>query len=235
MSIAVMQPYIFPYIGYFQLINAVDVFVFYDDVNYIKQGWVNRNKILLEGKELIFTIPIANASSFKTIRETQINKVLFDKWRTKFLKTLAQSYKNAPYFKLINILVCDVLYKDFDSIADFAIESIIKVSNYIGLNTKFDCSSIKYSETKILDKESRLIEITNANYKHKYINPIGGKDLYNKSNFAKSGVQLFFLNSKPIEYKQFGDSFVPWLSIIDVLMFNNPREIRELLNRFELQ
>ncbi|VXC55839.1 WbqC family protein [Chryseobacterium sp. 8AT] len=98
MKIAVMQPYIFPYIGYFQLIKAVDKFIFYDDVNYIKGGWINRNNILINKNKSLFTIPLDKASPFITINETNINLKIFREWRLKFLKTMEQSYKKAPYY-----------------------------------------------------------------------------------------------------------------------------------------
>lgn len=88
MKIAIMQPYIFPYIGYFQLINAVDKFIIYDDVNYIKQGWINRNKILLNNEDYLFTFPLKNASSYKKINEIELSENLYSKWKIKFFKTL---------------------------------------------------------------------------------------------------------------------------------------------------
>lgn len=229
-----MQPYIFPYIGYFQLVRAVDVFVFYDDVNFIKQGWINRNKILVSGKEFVFTIPLKDASSFTTIRDTQVNSKLFIKWRVKFLRTLEQSYKKAPYFEAVYKLIATILNKDFTSIADYTNESIIEISTYIGLKTKFVCSSTEYPETKSLDREDRLVEIARRNEANSYINPIGGQELYTKESFAQNGIQLNFIKSKPIIYKQFENEFVSWLSIIDILMFNSTEGINKMLDQYEL-
>lgn len=234
MKVAIMQPYVFPYIGYFQLIKVVDVFVFYDDVNFIKQGWVNRNKILVSGKEFVFTIPLKDASSFVTIRETQINESLYIKWKDKFLRTLEQSYKKAPYFEKVFALITEILMKNNGSISELAIESIIKISAYLDLRTLFEYSSVKYEDTKGLDRESRLVEIIKRKNAANYINPIGGQQLYNKISFAKQGIQLSFISSKVVDYKQFGNEFVPWLSIIDIMMFNNPKEINILLDKFEL-
>src|SRR4051812_42347879 len=101
MRLAIMQPYIFPYIGYFQLIAAVDAFVIYDDVNYIKQGWINRNRILFNGKDLLFTVPLENASSFKKINEVSVHKHLYEGWKVKFGKSLRATYFKAPYFNEI--------------------------------------------------------------------------------------------------------------------------------------
>lgn len=229
-----MQPYVFPYIGYFQLIKSVDVFVFYDDVNYIKQGWINRNKILVSGKELLYTIPLKDASSFNTIRETEVNVHLFVKWRAKFLRTLEQSYKKAPYFEEVYKLIVNILDNDFTLIADLANESIIKISAYLGIITKFLCSSSDYPDTKSLDRESRLIEIIKRNNAVCYINPIGGQELYTKEFFLKKGIELSFIKSKQINYKQFNNEFIPWLSIVDVMMFNSPEEVNSMLDQYEL-
>lgn len=95
MKIAVMQPYLFPYIGYFQLLNAVDMFVVFDDVNFIKKGWINRNNILVNRQKYLFTVPLKDASQNKLIKEVQIAD---DGWQEKFLKTVAQSYKKAEFF-----------------------------------------------------------------------------------------------------------------------------------------
>ena len=234
MTIAVMQPYVFPYIGYFQLIKSVDVFVFYDDVNFIKQGWINRNRILVSGKDLVFTMPLKDASSFVTIRETQVNESLFIKWRAKFLRTLEQSYKKAPYFEKVYPLVIEILENNFISISDMATASIIKISAYLNLKTRFEFSSEKYHDTKVLERENRLVEIIKRNQSDSYVNPIGGQELYAKESFAQYRIQLNFIKSKPVVYKQFENEFVPWLSIIDVMMFNNVEEIIVMLNQYEL-
>lgn len=229
-----MQPYFFPHIGYFQLIKAVNVFVIYDDVNFIKQGWINRNKILISGRDFLFTLPLKDASSFTTIKETQVSYPAYIKWKNKFLKSLEQSYKNAAYFDDSYKLIESVLNKNCISIADFAKESIIEISNYLGLKTSFQCSSINFADTRLLDRESRLISIIKKNDANIYINSIGGQSLYEKDSFAQHGIQLKFIKSKPVQYKQFKNEFVPFLSIIDVLMFNGPDEINNLLDQFEL-
>lgn len=229
-----MQPYLFPYIGYFQLVKLVDLFVLYDDVNFIKQGWINRNKILVSGKDYVFTMPLKEASSFKSIRDTQINSTLFIKWRGKFLRTIEQTYKKAPFFEAVYPLVETILNKDFTSISDYASESIIMISSYIELKTKFMSSYLYYSDTKSFDREDRLIEIIRRNGSDIYINPIGGIELYTKDSFAQKGIQLKFIKSLPIEYKQFDNEFMPWLSIIDVLMFNSVDEVNKMLDQFEL-
>ena len=229
-----MQPYVFPYIGYFQMVKAVDVFVFYDDVNFIKQGWINRNKILVGGKEFVFTIPLKDASSFVTIKGTQVNISQYEKWRTKFLRTLVQSYKKAPYFEQIFPLISSVFEQDLTSISDYACKSITSISNYLDLKTRFVLSSVSYGDTKFFDREKRLHEIIARNNSVHYINPVGGMELYKKESFALKNVKLDFIKSKSVNYQQFDNDFIPWLSIIDVLMFNSVEEVNNMLDQYEL-
>lgn len=235
MKIAVMQPYLFPYIGYFQLINAVDKFVNYDDVNFIKQGWINRNQILVQGSKQLFTVPLQKQSSFLKINETFLNQNQFEKWKIKFLRTIEQSYKKAPFFKEINQIVIDVLsnVKDEVTISNLAIKSLLKVSDFLELETEFVLTSSLYNNES-LKGQDRIIDICKKEEAKEYINPIGGVDLYNSEIFYKENIQLNFLKSSNIEYKQFKNEFVPWLSIIDVLMFNTKEEVKDMLNNYTL-
>lgn len=229
-----MQPYIFPYIGYFQLINAVDKFVFYDDVNYIKQGWINRNKILVSNKDYLFTIPLKNASPFSLISEIYISRDLFSKWKSKFLQSLNQSYKKASNFENTINLIESVFQKEYVTISQLSIESIKTISEFIGIKTEFVISSEKY-QNKELGRQERLIDICRQEKANHYINAIGGQELYKKEDFLKEQIRLDFIKTLPIEYKQFNNEFVPWLSIIDVLMFNEKNKITEFLNQYTLE
>lgn len=228
-----MQPYIFPYIGYFQLIHSVDKFVVYDDVSYIKQGWINRNKILLNGNDFIFTVPIKNASSFTTIRNTAINHQLYEAWRTKFLKTMTQAYAKAPYYSVVYNLVASVLHEMHDTICSLATASLLETSEYLGLSTKFILSATAYNNNSLKAKD-RIIDICRKENVNNYINPIGGKELYSKDEFSNGGITLRFIKSHKIAYIQFNNEFVPWLSIIDVMMFNKPGDIKSMLNEYDL-
>jgi hypothetical protein len=234
MKIAVMQPYIFPYIGYFQLINAVDKFVFYDDVNYIKGGWINRNNILLNGKKNLFTIPLKNASSFQTINETEIHTQLYQIWVKKFLRSIEQSYKKAHNFDEIYHLIKKVFEINYKYISDLCIYSVELISNYLALNVGFEKSSEKYSNSKGFDKADRLINICQLNEVNTYINPSGGKELYQKETFKEHNIDLLFIENIITFYPQFNNDFVPTLSIIDVLMFNSKEAVIEMLNQYKL-
>jgi hypothetical protein len=232
MKVAIMQPYLFPYIGYFQLINAVDTFVFLDDVNYIKKGWINRNRILVNGKESMFTVPVKKASQNKLINEIEV--VLDGNWIEQFYKTLEQNYSKAPNFDDTFLLIQTIFNSGFSTISDLVIASVSHICLNLGMEKNFQISSELYSETQGQEKSDRLINITKqCKYNH-YINPIGGLDLYSKQDFKKENIDLFFLKSDLPEYKQFNTSFVPGLSIIDIMMFNEPEQIRYMLNQYTL-
>lgn len=215
------------------MINAVDKFVFYDDVNFIKQGWINRNRILVSNKDSLFTVPLKNASSFTQINETVINQPLFERWKTKLLQTIALNYKKAPFFNEVFLLLEQVLEEQYAFIAQLAVKSVVLTSAYLGINTRF-CTSSETYKNKGLIRHERLIDICKQENATHYINAIGGQVLYKKEDFIKEGIRLDFIKTLPLSYKQFNDEFVPWLSIIDVLMFNSIEEIRVMLNKYEL-
>lgn len=229
MKLAVMQPYFFPYIGYFQLIKSVDRFIFYDDVNFIKNGWINRNRILINGKPSYLTVTLNGASPFM-----QIKDVLFSDNRSKLLKTLENTYKRAPYYEEAINAIKPVFLLETKHISELAIESIKAVSNYVRLNVDFEQSSKLYGDSKKLDKSERLKQICHQNKASSYHNPIGGTDLYFKDDFKKSNIDLKFLQTDNITYKQFKNDFIPNLSIIDIMMFNSKEQINELLKKYKL-
>jgi hypothetical protein len=232
-KVAIMQPYLFPYIGYFHLIEASEIFVFYDDVNFIKQGWINRNRILLQSKPAIFTVPVSHISSYRPINTTL---TCIDKtWRRKFHETITQAYRKSPYFHHVLGLLHSVFDGESSSIADLAIKSIGQVYDYLGMTHQFKKSSAISPSSCGLDKEKRITTITKQLGYTSYVNSINGRAIYNKSNFKDLGIELYFVKSKDIHYKQFGCDFVPWLSIIDVLMFNDVSAIKDMFTRFELE
>jgi hypothetical protein len=234
MKLAVMQPYLFPYIGYFQLINSVDKFVFYDDVNFIKQGWINRNSILVGGKALLFTVPLENQSSFKKINETFLSKKIYPSWADTLLKTIEQNYKKAPFFNEVYPLLKRVFQAENQSIASLAVFSIKSVADYVGITTELIDSSMKYNNHD-LSSQARVLDICRQEKASQYINLSGGMTLYSKSDFLEKGIELQFIQSEKIAYAQFNDNFVSNLSIIDILMFNDVSKIKDFLNHYNLQ
>jgi hypothetical protein len=232
MKLGIMQPYLFPYIGYFQLINAVDTFVFYDDVNFIKRGWINRNNILIDGQAHLFSIPLIKASQNKLINETFINYET--NWKSTLLNTIKSNYSKAPYFNDVYKLIEETINKEHQKISELAADSIIACCNYLSIDKNFELSSEKKTSTKGLEKADRLIKISKLNKASEYINPSGGKELYRKEFFNKNGVKLSFIENKILEYPQFKSDFVGGLSIIDVLMFNSKEETLNLMDQFKL-
>jgi WbqC-like protein family len=230
-KLAIMQPYLFPYIGYFQLINAVDKFVAYDDVAFIKQGWINRNNILVNGNPFLFTVPVKNISSYSLILETAITYEI--DWKTKIFKTIKQSYQKAPYYSSVFSIIESVFNIEEQYISKMAMNSIRQVALYLDLHTDLKDSSVSYANGS-LSGQARVLDICQQEMATQYINPMGGKELYSKDDFKIKGVELAFIKSKSIRYKQIKNNFMPNLSIIDVLMFNSPSEVRELLQQYEL-
>lgn len=231
MTLAIMQPYFFPYIGYFQLIHSADRFVFYDDVNFIKQGWINRNRILLNGKDFLFSIPIENISSYQKIKQTKLNESLFLPWKKKFLNTLKQAYIKAPHYEEVNELFERVLnISGNETIATVSTASIIESCKFIGLNKEFVYTSSVYGNDN-LKSENRVIDICKKENATTYINMSGGKEIYNKNKFYQNGIELSFLNAKIDPYKQLSFPFVPGLSIIDVLMYNHKETVYKMIKK----
>lgn len=229
-KIAIMQPYFFPYIGYWQLINAVDIFILYDDVNFIKKGWINRNNILLNKRDHLITIPLLNVSQNKHINECMVS----DDYKTidNIIKTINLAYKKAPYYNLVFPSIEEII-KTKGSISDLVLKSVLWIKEYLDIDTEIILSSSidKNNELKGQDKIIEIVKKLNGNH---YINAIGGQELYDKEIFNNNGIKLNFIKMKEIKYKQFNNEFVPNLSIIDVLMFNSPEKIREMLDDYQL-
>ena len=233
MKLSIMQPYLFPYIGYFQLIAASDRFVFYDDVNYIKQGWINRNRILERGRALTFSVPLQGASSFTPIYKTMIDQRQYKRWKTKFLQTLTLNYRKAPHHKEALRLVQAVLEEEVDNIADLAANSVLAVAKYLELPGTIVKTSRLYDNGDLRSSE-RVLDICQREGASTYLNAIGGQEIYSPEQFRAAGFELKFVRSRQIGYPQFGQEFVPHLSIIDVLMFTTRDEARCLLQEYDL-
>jgi len=231
MKTAIMQPYFFPYIGYFQLINAADKFIILDDVNYINKGWINRNNILVNNKKTLFTLPLKNASQNKLINEVSISED--KKWSEKFLKTIMFSYKKAPFFSETFFLIEKILNFENELLSFFLYNSIKKTCAYLEINTEIIETSVGYNSK--FKADDKIIDICKKENTNTYINPIGGQKLYSREKFMQNGINLFFLQTNEIKYKQFHVDFIPFLSIIDLMMFNSVSEIKNILDNFELR
>ena len=226
-KVAIMQPYLFPYIGYFQLVNEVENFVFYDDVNYIKGGWINRNKILIGNSPTYFTIPLTKSSQNVLIKDTRIDSSAYQLWLNKFDKTLKMSFAKAPYFDEIYPIILEILTEsNIEYISELASLSVVKIADQLELATNFSYSYKEFGETKGLERADRLIHISKALQATHYINAIGGVELYEKDYFSKFGLQLFFL--EPNKNKLPKD--IGAYSIIQLLMIYGTKGVRQMLD-----
>lgn len=230
MKLGIMQPYFFPYLGYWQLINAVDTYVVYDDVAYIKGGWINRNNILVNEKANLITLSLENSSSFKNINE--INIIKNGKNAEKIVKTIQMAYKKAPFFNQVMPILENLLLKN-DKIANLNYNSILEINKYLKINTNIILSS-SLSKDNSLKAQDKVIHINKLLGSDTYINAIGGQELYDREEFKREGIELKFLKMNDIKYTQFKNQFVQNLSIIDVLMFNSHKQIKEMLDDYTL-
>lgn len=232
MKLGIMQPYFVPYIGYWQLIHAVDEYVVYDDVNYIKGGWINRNRILVNGSAKYLSLELQGASPNKLIKEISLTNN--SKHISKLLKTIDQSYRKAPMFEEVFPLVEAILTQEEKNLAQFLYYSIARFCSYMNIETKIHLSS-DIGKDGMLRGQEKVIDICKKMQADTYINAIGGIELYSSKSFRDSGIELLFLRpSMELQYKQFGDAFVPNLSIIDVLMFTPRERIPSMLESYDL-
>lgn len=223
-----MQPYFFPYLGYFSLIKSVDLFVVYDEIEYTKKGWINRNRVL---NNLPIILPLEKSSDFIFINQKKICKT--DKLFNKSLNIIKNTYAKAPYFDDVYPILLDCFNFNSNNLFDFLFNSIRLICEYLDIKTKLIVSSTIDYDNK-LKSQQKVIAINKKIESQIYINSIGGLKLYDKEIFLKENINLYFLKIKEKEYLQFKNEFEPYLSIIDVLMFNSRDAVNELLNEYEL-
>lgn len=228
MKLAVMQPYLFPYLGYFQLIGAVDAFVFYDDVNYIKGGWVNRNFVLGRDGRQMLTLPLKGASP-----NLLINQIEVGGRPAKLLETLRHSYGKAPQFGKIFPLLENILLQPELNLARFLEHALRTVCDYLGIRPAWHVSSA-LDKDNALRGQDKVLAICKELGAAQYINAPGGVELYDHDTFAREGVRLSFIQPHAVAYRQFEKPFEPNLSIIDVMMFNDRERCAKLLEDYEL-
>jgi len=232
MTIAIMQPYLFPYIGYWQLIQAVDTFVVYDNIQFTKKGWFHRNNILLNGERSLFSIPLKKDSDYLDV----VDRVLSEDSDNQIKKIIARiegSYRHAPYFNDVFPLIKDIFSSTERNVFYYIYNSILAINEYLGIKTKIVLSSTLDTDKQLMADE-RVIAINKILHADRYINAIGGQELYDKDKFLAEDIILNFLSSETVEYKQFDNEFIPRLSIIDVMMFNSKDQIKEMLGKYTL-
>jgi hypothetical protein len=229
--VSIMQPYFFPYLGYFQLFAASDVFVVHDDVQFIKGGWVNRNRILVAGRPEWITLPVAAARHEHVINERKY--LLNHRLAARMLDRIRAAYQRAPQFRTVMELIEDVLRFSDPNVAVFNTHALLKVAAYLGIRTPMKLA-IESGKDKSLAGEQLVVNMCRLLGASRYVNPIGGAALYRRESFAAEGIELSFLKSEPSSYDQFGDAFVPSLSILDVLMFNPLTRVQHMLKEYRL-
>ncbi|MBC2850870.1 WbqC family protein [Cetobacterium sp. 8H] len=235
MKLGGMQPYFFPYIGYFSLIKHTDLWVIADNVQFISKGWINRNRIL---KTKIGEIDYINVPLKKFSHRTPIKNVLIDNeknWKTKILRQL-MIYSKAPYYKEVIALLNEIFDFETSSISEFNIHSIKSICEYLGIEfnyvvfsniENFDCDNVKEADEWALE----MCKFFNAT---EYVNPPGGKTFYSRDKYLKNNIKLTFLTPILKEYETFSPSFVPGLSIIDVMLWNSKEEVLNIIDNYTL-
>ncbi|MBR3606321.1 MAG: WbqC family protein [Lachnospiraceae bacterium] len=232
MKIGIMQPYFFPYLGYFQLIYAVNKMVIYDNIQYTKKGWFNRNRYLLNNEDRFFTIPIEKDSDFLDVYERKVSQN-FNKEKIKNQINIA--YRKAPFYDEIFPIFCDCIDFEDYNLFNYIFNSIKQITNYLEIDTEIIISS-SLNINHNLKGEEKVLAICKEIGADEYINPIGGQNLYCKERFHQNNIILKFIMMNPnITYLQFGKEFIPALSILDTLMFNSPQSVKEMLRNYQLK
>jgi hypothetical protein len=234
-TIAVMQPYLFPYLGYIQLMRAVDTFVFFDDVNFINKGWINRNNILVNGNAHLFTLPLKKASQNKLINEIEISD--YTNWKAQFLQQIEFNYKKAPHFETIFFWLKKTLEtKQFTLLNELVCDTLKSIAGLLEFKTKFQHSSqINYKNGAEMNGQDKVLSICKSLNATNYINPKNGQELYNREDFTNQNIKLNFILMDDIQYMQNKNKpFVPFLSILDVLMYNGSEGTKLLLEKYQL-
>jgi hypothetical protein len=213
--------------------NAVDEFVIYDNIEFTKKGWINRNRILVNGQDSFITIPLKKASDYLDVKD----RFLADRWpleRKKMLNRITASYRKAQQFDSVYPVIEKCLFSEKANLFEFLLNSLNLIKEYFKINTALLISSTLLID-HALKADKKVIAICKARKASVYLNPIGGVHLYTKGAFMNEGIELHFLKAKEVKYNQFNHDFFPWLSIIDVMMFNSREEIMKMLMLYNLE
>lgn len=232
-KIGIMQPYFLPYIGYFQLIDMVDEFVIYDNIEFSKASWIRRNRMLQNGKDAYFTLPIKKDSDFLDVDQRYLVDD-FDIEAGKLLRRIESNYIKAPYFKQFFPVIQKIIYCEERNLFDYILNSVIGIKEYLGIPTPIKILSKLGKDIHQLKAQDKVIGVCKALHATHYINSSGGTHLYDSESFQDENIELLFYRARQIEYPQFDNNFIPFLSIIDVCMFNDIAKIKEYLNHYEI-
>ena len=231
MSVSIMQPYFFPYIGYFQLMATCDVFVVRDDVQYIQHGWVNRNRILVNGDAQWITLPVAKADHRLPINRREY--LLEDPLSQRVRRRIEGAYRGAPHFEETMEIFDEAFGRSKGNVAVFNTHLLSRVAERLGITTPMLFAS-DVDRCESLSGQGLVVDICASLGASGYINPIGGIDLYTPDRFRRQGLTLQFLQPCAPHYPQFGSPHVASLSIIDVMMFNDMSTVKRMLSAYRL-
>jgi len=229
-TVAIMQPYFLPYIGYWQLMAAADRFVVYDNVQFTKKGWINRNRFLRNGSAAVFTLPVKQGPHASQV----VERAIADDFRPDtLLQPLAAAYRKAPFFGAVFPVLQEVVTAAPRNLFAYLHHSLTVVARYLGITTPIIVSSTVDADHR-LASEQRVLALCGALGATRYVNSIGGRDLYSPRTFEQRGIELTFLRPRLLPYQQYDHPFVAGLSIVDVMMFNSSEAVREMLGAYDL-
>lgn len=235
-KVAIMQPYFFPYMGYFSLIKHTDEFILFDPVQFIRHGWIERNRILKQGGGWIYIkVPLNKFSRDTIIKDVGINNDTL--WQDKILAQLNTYKKKAPFYYKVKKLLDQLFSEKFTSITKLNEKSIELVCDYLNIELKmrvFSEMDLSIQEPNEPDEWALNICKAMGGVKE-YWNAKGGEEFFSRKKYEANGISIHFLNLKSIEYQQIENTFEPGLSILDTLMFNSPKEINSLLDQYDLK
>lgn len=230
MKLGVMQPYFFPYIGYLQLMSSVDEWVFFDDIQFVNKGWVNRNRILHPNADKewqYFTIPLRGRGRFDKINQISI---LESSWKKQLLGKLSFYKRWAPFYKETTDVVGHCIDSESLNLGSFVVSTLLKLSQVFDINVKsYVQSEMDWTFDTIEHSGQWALRIAETLSAKEYVNPVGGASIFDVTEFRDSGIKLTFFEPKITEYDQGGRKFVPGLSVIDVLMWNGITGTRQMI------
>lgn len=228
-----MQPYFLPYIGYFQLMDMVDEFVIYDNIEFSKASWIRRNRMLQNGKDAYFILPVKKDSDFLDVDQRYLVDD-FKKEGDKLLRKIEANYRKAPYFETFFPLVEKIICFEDHNLFNYILHSVEVVKEYLEIKTPIKVFSKIGKEINQLKAQDKVIGVCKALHATHYINSVGGEELYSVEDFAKEQINLCFYKAKPVTYQQFDQAFIPFLSILDVCMFNSVDQIQTYLKEYKI-
>lgn len=230
-KIAIMQPYFLPYIGYWQLIALADEFVIYDTIQYTKKGWINRNRFLQNGSDVMFSLPLRKDSDYLDVKDRYLSET-FD--REKLIRQFEGAYKKAPFFNDNFPVIEDIIRCDADNLFAYIFNGVQKICAFLEITTPIIKSSDIKSGFEDEKGQDKVINICKALNATDYINPVGGVDLYDKDDFAAKGLHLSFIKARVLDYETFnGAKALPHMSILDIMMFNDRAQVQNYLKEFD--